>query len=80
MKILALPCSTRRETDQFSESRKGGQQAKFNMSEILISPCYLIQLYSFWIATGLRDTAGCGREGSWELYFLVLYLFIKVLH
>lgn len=49
------------------------------MNNILISPCYLIQLYSFWIAKGLCDSIGCGLEGGWELYFLVLYLFIKVL-
>ena len=61
------------------ESQNGGRQGRFNMNKILITPCYLVQLYSFWIAEALCNSTSCGLQGNWDLYSLVLYLFIQVL-
>lgn len=49
------------------------------MNKILITPCYLVQLHSFWIAEALCDSTGCGLQGNWDLYSLFLYLFVHVL-
>lgn len=59
--------------------QNGGRSGRFNMNKILITPCYLVQLYSFWIAEALCDSTSYGLEGSWDLYSLVLYLFAQVL-